>query len=200
MENKYQEEGGEERNRPDLVVLEQELAREHYKARYVSVMQSTIFTLITVAAVAVLIATLWMPVLQIYGNSMSPNLESGNIVVCFKSDTLNRGDIIAFYFNNKILVKRVIGTPGDVIEIDEEGNFTVNGTQLREEYVQKKALGECNITMPYTVPQGRVFVVGDNRVDSVDSRNNTIGSIEKEQIIGKLLVRVWPFAEFGLVK
>ena len=200
MKNKYQEESGEGHSRPDLAALEQELEREHYKSRYVSVMQSTIFTLITVAAVAVLIATLWMPVLQIYGSSMNPNLKSGDVVVCFKSDTLNRGDIISFYFNNKILVKRVIGTPGDTIEIDEEGNVTVNGTKLREEYVQNKALGECNITMPYTVPQGRVFVIGDNRSESVDSRNNTIGSIEIEQVIGKLFLRVWPFAEFGMVK
>ena len=183
----------------DVSSLETELERERYRSRYRSVLQSTIFTLITVAAAAVLVATLWMPVLQLYGNTMSPSLEAEDVVVCLKSGNFKQGDVVAFYFNNKILVKRVIGVAGDVVEIDGLGNVSVNGVQMEEPYVTEKALGECNIKMPYTVPTDRLFVMGDNRVESVDSRNMTLGCVESGQVIGKLLVRVWPIEKIGLI-
>ncbi len=178
---------------PETEQLEKELSREKYKIQYSKVMKSTIYTLITVAAIAILIATLWLPVLEIYGNSMTPTLEAGDIVVSLKSEKLNSGDIIAFYYNNKILVKRVIATPGEWVDIDKEGNVYVNNRLLEEPYIEEKAFGESNIEYPYQVPDARVFVMGDHRATSVDSRNTAIGCIAEEQIVGKLVMQVWPF-------
>ncbi len=177
---------------PNSAELEQELAREKYKHQYGKVFRSTIYTLITVAAVAILVATLWMPVLQIYGNSMTPTLEAGNIVLSLKSDEFQPGDVIAFYYNNKILVKRVIASAGDWVDIDEEGNVYINGEALDEPYLIEKAYGDCNIKLPYQVPESRVFVMGDHRSVSVDSRNSQIGCIGEEQIVGRLVMRIWP--------
>ena len=161
--------------------------------------RSTVYSLITVAAVAVLVATLWLPVLQIYGHSMAPTLIEGEIVVTVKNSDFKPGDVVAFYYNNKILVKHVIGTPGDWIEIDEEGRVRVNQILLEEPYVQEYALGECDIEMPYQVPDGRIFVMGDNRATSVDSRSTTVGCISEEEIVGKIVFVVWPMEEFGLM-
>lgn len=177
---------------PNSAELEQELAREKYKHQYKRVLRSTIYTLVTVAAVAILVATLWMPVLQIYGSSMTPTLEAGNIVLSLKSDEFQPGDVIAFYYNNKILVKRVIASAGDWIDIDEEGNVYINGEALDEPYLTEKAYGDCNIKLPYQVPESRVFVMGDHRSVSVDSRNSQIGCIGEEQIVGRLVMRIWP--------
>lgn len=182
---------------PDLSLLKAELKRELYKARYRSILRSTIFTLIVVAAAAVLVATLWMPVLQIYGTSMSPTLTEGNIVVSVKSPSVERGDIVAFYYNNKLLVKRVIAVSGDTIDIDEDGNVTLNGKPLDEPYISEKSLGECNITLPYDVPEERYFMMGDHRANSLDSRNSSIGCVSKDQIVGKLVFSVWPLKSFG---
>ena len=187
-------------NEPDIATLESELERERYKSRYRSALQSTIFTLITVAAAAVLVATLWMPVLQIYGSSMNPGLAAGDIVVCRKAEKVKRGDIIAFYFNNKILVKRVIGTSGDQVSISDEGVVTVNGETLQESYITEQSLGQCNVTFPVVVPQGKVFVVGDNRGTSVDSRNSAVGCVAEEQIVGRIVYCVWPMRDFGKVE
>lgn len=184
---------------PTIEQLKNELNRERYKRRYFLVIRSTIYSLITVAAVAVLVATLWLPVLQIYGHSMSPTLIEGEIVVTVKNSDFKPGDVVAFYYNNKILVKRVIGTPGDWIEIDEEGRVRVNQILLEEPYVQEYALGECDIEMPYQVPDGRIFVMGDNRATSVDSRSTTVGCISEEEIVGKIVFVVWPMEEFGLL-
>ena len=184
---------------PTIEQLKNELNRERYKRRYFLVIRSTIYSLITVAAVAVLVATLWLPVLQIYGHSMSPTLIEGEIVVTVKNSDFRPGDVVAFYYNNKILVKRVIGTPGDWIEIDEEGRVRVNQILLEEPYVQEYALGECDIEMPYQVPDGRIFVMGDNRATSVDSRSTTVGCISEEEIVGKIVFVVWPLEEFGLL-
>ncbi len=185
---------------PSRADLENELHREKYKKRYWQVLRNTIFTLITVAAVAVLVATLLLPVLEIYGTSMSPSLKEGDIVVSVKSADFKHGDIIAFYYNNKILCKRIIGKPGDVINIDEEGNVTVNEQLLDEPYLTEKAFGDCNIELPFQVPEKRYFVMGDHRSTSVDSRNTALGCVSEEQVVGKIVFRVWPFNSFGKMK
>lgn len=186
--------------RPSLDQLEQELKREKYRRSYNSLLRSTIFTLVTVAAVAILVAMLLMPVLQIYGTSMAPCLVDGDIVVTIKSSDCRTGDVLAFYYNNKILVKRVIGMPGDWIDIDEEGNVSVNGTWLDEPYITEKSYGYCNIELPYQVPDGRIFVMGDHRSTSTDSRSTAVGCVAEEQIVGHVLFRVWPFETIGAVK
>ena len=177
---------------PSVEELEAELKRERYKRRYHSVFRSTVYTLITVAAIAVLVATLWMPVLQIYGSSMSPTLQDGEIIFTVKTSDFKPGDIAAFYYNNKILVKRIICGPGDWINIDEDGTVYVNDIRLEEPYLTEKALGECNIELPYQVPDGRYFVMGDHRSTSVDSRSTALGCLAGELIVGKIIFRIWP--------
>lgn len=185
---------------PSAEQLESELKRVRYKRRYHSVFRSTVYTLITVAALSILVATLWLPVLQIYGSSMTPTLSDGEIVVSVKTSDFAPGDIISFYFNNKILVKRVICAAGDWVDIDEEGTVYVNGAELEEPYLTEKALGECDIDLPYQVPDGRVFVMGDHRSTSVDSRSTTVGCVAQEQIVGKIVFRVWPLNRLGTMK
>lgn len=185
---------------PEISQLRAELKRERYKYRYANVLKSTIYTLITVAAVAVLVATLWLPVLQIYGASMMPTLSDGQIVFSVKTAEMNEGDVIAFYYNNKILVKRVIAGPGDWVDIDEDGTVWVNKEKLEEPYLTEKAYGDCNIELPYQVPDGRVFVMGDHRSTSVDSRNTAVGCVAQEQIVGKIVFRVWPLDDMGPVQ
>lgn len=182
---------------PSAEQLEAELKREKYKRRYHSVLRSTIYTLITVAAIAVLVATLWLPVLQIYGSSMTPTLQDGEIIFSVKTADLEPGDIVAFYYNNKILVKRVICGPGDWVNIDEDGTVYVNEVRLKEPYLAEKALGDCNIEMPYQVPDGKIFVMGDHRSTSVDSRNTAVGCVAQEQIVGKIIFRIWPLNRLG---
>ena len=185
---------------PSTEQLEAELKRVKYQNRYHSVLRSTIYTLIVVAAVAVLVATLWLPVLQIYGNSMTPTLQDGEIILSVKTSEFEPGDIIAFYYNNKILVKRVICGPGDWIDIDENGTVYVNEVRLDEPYLVEKALGDCNIELPFQVPDGRYFVMGDHRSTSVDSRNTAVGCVADEQIVGKIIFRVWPLNRLGRVE
>ncbi len=187
------------REMPTVQQLETELKRVKYKSRYRSVLRSTVYTLITVAAIAILVATLWLPVLQIYGSSMTPTLQNGEIVFSVKSSDLEPGEIVAFYYNNKILVKRVICGPGDWFNIDEDGTVYVNGVQLEEPYLAERALGECDIELPFQVPDGRYFVMGDHRSTSVDSRSTSVGCVAQEQIVGKIIFRVWPIGEIGLV-
>lgn len=185
---------------PGLESLKAELKRVRYRQRYHSAIRSTVYTLLTVAAIAVLVATLLLPVLRIYGSSMTPSLYEGDIVVSVKEMSFDRGDIISFYYNNKILVKRVIAFEGEWVNIDEDGNVYVNGALLDEPYVKEKALGECDITLPYQVPDGRVFVMGDHRATSVDSRSSTVGCVFEEQVVGRILYRVWPLSQMGPVE
>lgn len=185
---------------PGVQRLQRELDRVQYNKRYRGVIRSTIYVLLTVAAVAVLVATLLLPVLRIYGTSMTPSLKEGDIVVSVKGMDFSRGDVVSFYYNNKILVKRVVAFEGEWVNIDEDGNVYVNGTLLDEPYVDEKAFGECDIQLPYQVPEGRIFVIGDHRATSVDSRSTTVGCVFEEQIVGKIVYRVWPFADFGPVR
>ncbi len=185
---------------PTLEQVEAEMNRVKYKNKYRTILFSTIYTLIIVAAFAVLVATLWLPFLRIYGTSMMPTLKDGELICCVKTSNFDPGDIIAFYYNNKILVKRVIGQAGDWIDIDKKGNVYINKEKLEEPYLKEKALGECDIKLPYQVPEGRVFVLGDHRSTSVDSRSTAVGSVAQEQIVGKILIRIWPLNRIGTVK
>lgn len=182
---------------PSVELLETEIKRVKYRNRYRAVLKSTVYTLITVAAVAVLVATLWLPVLQIYGSSMAPTLQDGEIVFSVKTSNMEQGDVIAFYYNNKILVKRVIAGPGDWVNIDEDGTVYVNDIELAEPYLAEKAFGDADIELPYQVPDGKIFVMGDQRDTSVDSRHTTVGCVTQEQIVGKIIFRIWPFERIG---
>ena len=187
-------------NFPSTGQLERELKQENYRKSYAPVFRSTIYTLITVAAAAVLVAVLLMPVLQIYGTSMTPTLTEGNVVVSLKGSSFQTGDVIAFYYNNKILVKRVIAQAGDWVDISEDGTVYVNDKKLDEPYLTEKALGECDIELPYQVPESKIFVMGDHRSVSVDSRSTTVGCVAEEQIVGKIVFRVWPITALGTVQ
>lgn len=184
---------------PAVEQLEAELKKERYRKNFGRILRSTIFSLIVVAAVAVLLVVLLMPVLQIVGTSMTETLFDGDIVVAVSGSGYAPGDVIAFYYNNAILIKRVIASPGDWVDIDENGNVYLNSEPLDEPYVTEKALGECNITLPYQVPDARYFVMGDHRATSIDSRNTAVGCVSDEMVIGKLLLRVWPISLFGFV-
>lgn len=185
---------------PTVQQLEAELKREKYRGRYWKMLRGTVAVLVVVAAAAVLISNLLLPILRIYGSSMTPTLVNGNIVAAVRSGTYQRGDIIAFYYNNKILVKRVIGMPGEWVGMDENGNVTIDGEPLEEPYLTEKALGECDIELPYQVPEGRYFVMGDHRSVSSDSRSSQVGCVSEEQIVGKLLFRLWPLDEIGTIE
>ena len=179
--------------------LEKEIKSETYKSKYYKILRSTIYALIIVAAVVALIATLFMPVIQISGSSMAPNLEEGQIVVTLKNVEIKNKNIIAYYHGNKILVKRVIGGPGSYVTIDEEGNIYVDNLQLYEPYIKNKQLGDTDIEFPYQVPDGHYFVLSDDRENLIDSRNSEIGWVAKEDIIGKLMFRVWPIKDIKTI-
>lgn len=182
---------------PELDALQKELKRERYKRRFRRLLRSTVNALIVVAAVAALLATLVLPVLQIAGTSMEPMLTDGDIVLLVKTKELKTGDLCAFYYSNKILIKRVIGTPGDYIWIEKDGTVYLNGTFLDEPYVLEKALGECDVEFPYQVPENHYFVMGDKRESSIDSRSSVIGCVSEDQLVGKIICKIWPLSQFA---
>lgn len=184
---------------PSLSELEAELEREVYKGKYKRTLRSTISVLIVTASIVVLMAFLIFPVFRIYGSSMSPTIKEGDIVMSVKGSKFECGDVIVLSYNNKLLVKRVIAGPGQWFNLDQDGNVFVDGELIDEPYLIDKAYGDCNISLPYQIPDGRYFVMGDNRSTSQDSRNSVVGCIAEEQIVGKALLRLWPFSEVGLI-
>ena len=181
---------------PQLDLLQKELKRERYKRRFRRLLRSTVNGLVVVAAIAALIATLILPVLQIAGTSMEPSLMDGDVVLLIKTDALETGDLCAFYYSNKILIKRIIAVPGDYIWLEKDGTVFLNGQELEEPYVTEKSLGECDVEFPYQVPENMYFMMGDHRETSIDSRSSVIGCIPEDQIIGKILCKFWPLSEF----
>ncbi|MCC8192671.1 MAG: signal peptidase I [Ruminococcus sp.] len=190
---------------PEADVLQHELNRLNNRRAFLKVLYSTIASLLVVAALAVLISMLFLPVLRVTGTSMMPTLQNEDLVVCQKRGSFEQGDVIAFYYNNKILLKRVIAVSGDYVDIDDNGNVWVKKQgedeykMLDEPYVTEKALGECDITLPYQVPDQRIFVTGDNRATSIDSRSTTVGCVFEESVVGKVTLRLWPLSSIGLV-
>ena len=184
---------------PSVELLEGELKRTQYNRRYRRTLRTTIFSLLLVAAVAVIIAVLLLPVLQISGSTMENTLMDGDLVISLNNGKYKTGDVIGFYYNNVVLIKRVIATSGDWVDIAEDGTVTVNGVTLDEPYVAEKAVGECNINLPYQVPQGKCFVLGDNRATSIDSRNTAVGCISNDVVVGRLLARIWPLKSFTIL-
>lgn len=198
-EEEEDEEEDDDSDYPTVEQMERELLHERYRRTYAWTFRSTVYALITVAAAAVLVAVLFMPVLQIYGSSMNPTLWEGDYVVSVKNSSMKTGDLCAFYYNNRILVKRVIGQPGQWIDIAEDGTVFVDNVRIDEPYLTEKAFGECDIELPYQVPESRIFVMGDNRSVSVDSRSSSVGCVADEQMVGKIIFCVWPFSHFGNV-
>lgn len=186
-------------NLPTAQQLSDEIRRIKYKKDYKKVLLGTVSSLIVVAAIAVLISMLFLPVLRVTGESMTPTLANDELVICSKKSDFECGDVVAFYYNNKILLKRVIGTAGDIIDIKEDGTVYKNGSKLDEPYIDEKAFGECDIELPYQVPENRIFVMGDHRSTSVDSRTTAVGCIADEYIIGKVIFRLWPFEKIGIL-
>ena len=185
---------------PTTEQIEKERARLRHKSRYSRTLRSTIAILVVVAAAAVLVATLWMPVLRIYGSSMAPTLEDGQIVISLKTTDFKTGDIAAFYYGNKLLIKRYIAGASDWVYIDEDGTVSVNSIELDEPYLAEKAFGQTDIELPYQVPDKRYFLMGDNREASVDSRNTAVGCASDDQIVGKVVYCIWPLDRFGPVR
>ena len=185
---------------PSVQLLEAELQREKYRGRYKRLLRGTGTAVLVVIAAVVLISNLLLPILRIYGSSMSPTLVNGNIVTALRGGSYGRGDIVAFYYNEQILVKRIIGLPGEMVDIDADGNVSIDGEPLDEPYLTEKSLGECDIELPYQVPEGRYFVMGDNRGVSSDSRSSQVGCIAEERIIGELIFTLWPLSEFGTIE
>ncbi|MGB4091228.1 MAG: signal peptidase I [Ruminococcus flavefaciens] len=182
---------------PTAAQFEKEMKRLKYKQNFRNSVKSTVSALITIVAVAVILSTMLIPVLRVTGTSMTPTLQNDEYVLCSKVSTVKQGDIIAFYYNNRILLKRVIGVSGDVIDISDDGTVTLNDKVLDEPYISEKALGECDIELPYQVPENRLFVMGDHRSVSVDSRSTSVGCVAEENIVGKVMLRIWPLKEAG---
>jgi signal peptidase I len=179
--------------------LRQELRRVKYNNKFAATLFNTVGTLVVVAAAAILVANLWLPILKVTGTSMSPTLQEGQVLMASKGHDFKTGDVIAFYYNNKILVKRVIAMPGDWVNISEDGTVYVNDIAIDEPYLNEKALGDCNIELPYQVPESKIFVMGDNRSVSLDSRNTAIGCVSEEQVVGRITFAIWPLSKIGKI-
>lgn len=185
---------------PPVELMEAELGRIRQQGRRRSSARSTMYTLLIVAAFAVILTILILPVLTIEGVSMEETLFDGDIVVALNNHRYKTGDVIGFYYNNEVLIKRVIATETDWVDIDQDGTVYVNNVRLEEPYLTEKAFGECNINLPYQVPEGCCFVLGDHRATSIDSRNKSVGCIPDDKVVGRLLLRIWPIEDFGRVE
>ncbi len=184
---------------PSTKAVERERSRLQHRKKHLATLRTTVGALIVVAAMSILVSTLYMPVIRVSGSSMEPSLADNDILLLVKTSHLETGDLVGFYYENKLLLKRVIGEPGDIIDIDAEGNVTLNGELLDEPYLAEKALGETDYVYPYQVPEGQYFVMGDNRLTSIDSRSSAIGCVSTDQILGKVVLRIWPFSSIGLL-
>ena len=185
---------------PSLEQVKKERDKIHYRGEYLKALKHIIGVLLVAAAIAVLIATMFFPILRVSGVSMEPTLENGQLVILEKTGKFKTGDLIGFYYQNKILLKRVIGSAGDYIDMDASGNVYVNDIQIDEPYLKDKALGECDITFPYQVPDGKIFVMGDHRSKSIDSRSKLVGCVSDEQVVGRVVFRIWPLSDIGILK
>lgn len=183
------------RELPEAAQLEAELKRVKDKQEFGRLIYNTFSSLIVVAAIAVLLSMLLLPVLRVTGESMTPTLLNDELVVCHRQGKPERGEIIAFYHNNKILLKRVIGVAGDLVEVKSDGTVYVNGDKIDEPYIDSPSLGNCDIDLPYQVPENRYFVMGDHRSVSIDSRTKEIGCVAEEMIVGKVLFVIYPFGD-----
>lgn len=186
-------------NQLDEESVPEENKKQKRKREYRNTIKHIVEVLVVTAAISVLLATLFFPILKVSGVSMEPTLENGQIIVLEKSGKFETGDLIGFYYQNKILLKRVIGQAGDYINIDASGNVYVNDVKLDEPYLNETALGDCDIELPYQVPDGKIFVMGDNRSKSVDSRSKLVGCVSEEQVVGRVMLRIWPLNQFGLM-
>lgn len=186
--------------RPSAEEIDQEIHRRKYWQRYRRTLRGVLYALALVSAVAVLVSTLWMPVLRITGSSMEPTLNDDELVVTLKTQRFKAGDVIAFYYNNKLLIKRVIATAGQYVDIQQDGTVLVDGVILEEPYIKEKSKGECDIEFPYQVSDGQIFVMGDDRPISIDSRVTSVGTITKDKILGRVLFKIWPLSEIGKIK
>ena len=185
---------------PQSEQLKAELKRVNRKELFLRVLRSTIFTLVVVAAFAILTAVLFLPVLKIYGSSMTPTLSEGEIVISVKGSNIQKGDIVGVYYGSKLLIKRCIASSQQWVDIDQDGNVFIDGELIDEPYLVEKALGETNIELPYQVPDNSIFVMGDHRSTSIDSRNTSVGCIDTEDIVGKIVFRIWPMDRFGRIE
>ena len=186
--------------RPTVEEIDREIGRRRCLQGYQRTLMSILCSLAVISAIVILVVTLWMPVLQITGSSMEPTLEDDQLVVTLKTKRCQQGDVIAFYHDNRLLIKRVIATAGQSVDVREDGTVLVDGVPLEEPYVKEKSRGACNIQLPYQVETGQIFVMGDDRPISVDSRSSLIGTISTEQILGQVLFRVWPLTEIGRIR
>lgn len=185
---------------PSVALLEEALENEYYKRDYYNAIRSTVFVLITVTAIALLIATLILPVIRIYGSAMEPTINDDSIILCSKTSHPERGNVLVFYYNNKIVIRRVIGVPGDKVSIDANGRVSVNEEHLNEPYVDQYTLGKSDLVYPFEVPEGQYFVLADNRTEAIDSRVSLFGCIKEEDFIGRAIFSVWPLDSFGRIR